>query len=138
MRGLCEAVPLKVAIELAEEMVPGGDIVVSCYRKIGEVYIATGELLKAEGALSNSLRIAQKTLDNMELRVALLAFAILKFHGRHIDYAKSYLNEDTIVFLFVHEKLELARHSGNHAKAARDSGVSHTMLYRWLKRVTSR
>ena len=99
---------LKEALKLAKEIAPEGDIAVEVYRRLGDTYIATGRLKRAESSLNKALDIAQKLEDRYELGTILRAIAVLHFMRDDIEGSRSYFKEAITTLVLLKEKKELA------------------------------
>ena len=108
---------LKKAKKVATNLAPRGDIAVEVYRRLGEVYVATGKYKQAQKALTQALDISESLEDRYERGAVLRVLGELSSKKGNIDIARAYFNESITTLRLIKDRLELARAYEASAKA---------------------
>ena len=100
---------LKEAEKIACEIAPEGDVAVEVFRRLGDVYLALGEIDEAETALSKAHRLCERLNDKYELGSVLRAYGMIAARKNDIDLALSFFNEAAVTLKLIKESFELGR-----------------------------
>ncbi len=114
---------LREAEKLSLRIAPRGDIAVEVYRRLGDVYIATGKLEEAEGCLAKAYDIAEHLGDKYELGTVLRAYGLVASERGDIDLARSFFDEAISTLKLIKESFELASTCLTAARRYRDWGA---------------
>ncbi|MBN2184666.1 MAG: sigma 54-interacting transcriptional regulator [Candidatus Krumholzibacteriota bacterium] len=100
---------LKKAEKIALEIAPEGDIAVEVYRRLGDVYLALGNLEKAENSLARAHSLCERLNDRYELGSVLRAYGMIAYKKKDLSLASSFFNEAIVTFNLIKESFEQAR-----------------------------